>query len=121
MWRSDNLSRLRPPPQYLSFPVFQKFGHDWYGVRGNNSPLGLGGGFAVYSDETMPGLKAALLNVHGDEHDYQHDLIFLPFADGIFDMAFKPSPDFKVMEGTFCRAMRGEAFCGNPQQTKWGY
>jgi hypothetical protein len=59
-------------------------------------------------------LKAALLNVHKDEHDYQHDLIFLPFADGIFDMAFKPSPDFKVMEGTFCRAMRGEAFCGNP-------
>jgi hypothetical protein len=55
MWRSDNLSRLRPPPQYLSFHVFQKFGHHWYGVRGNNYPLGLGGGFAVYSDETMRG------------------------------------------------------------------
>jgi hypothetical protein len=122
MWRSDNLSRLQPPAQNLSFHVFQKFGNDWYAVRGNNYPLGLGGGFAVYSDETMPGLKAGLVNAHGDpEHGYEHDLIFLPFADGIFDMAFKPSPDFKVMEGTLCRAMRGESFCGNPQQTKWGF
>jgi hypothetical protein len=121
MWRSENLSRLQPPPQNLRFHVNQKFGNDWYAVRGNNYPLGLGGGFAVYSDETMPGLKAALVNAHGEPQHFQYNLSFLPFADGIFDMAFKPSPDFKVMEGTLCRAMRGESFCGNPQQTKWGF
>jgi hypothetical protein len=118
MWRSENVSRALPPSRYLRFQVFQKFGNDWYSVRGNNYPLGLGGGFAVYSDETMPSLKAALVKYQAGD---RHDLFFLPFADGIFDMAFKPSPDFKVMEGTLCRAMRGEAFCGNPRQTKWGY
>lgn len=118
MWRMANVSRLNPPSRGLSTATFQKFGHEWYSVRGNNYPIGLGGGYVVYSDETMPGAKAALVKLNDQQG---HDLFFLPFADGIFDMTFKPSPDFKVMEGTLCRSLRGEAFCGNSQQSKWGY
>jgi len=125
MWRSDNVSRALPPGQNLRFEVRQNFGHAWYNVRGNNYPLGLGGGFAFYSDETMPGLKGVLWKEMSDDFDqnkpHWYDLLFLPFADGIFDMDFKPMSDFKVMEVTLCRAMRGEAFCGTPAQSKWGY
>jgi len=123
MWRSENVSGASPPSRSLRFGVFQNFGHDSYGVRGNNYPLGLGGGFAVYSDETMPGLKAALVKWDADDKDpfKGYDLLFLPFADGIFDLDFKPMSDFKVMEGMLCRVMRGDAFCGTPAQTKWGY
>lgn len=123
MWRSENVSSTSPPSQSLRFGVFQNFGHGTYEVRGNNYPLGLGGGFAVYCDETMPGLKAALVKWDADDKDpfKGYDLLFLPFADGIFDLDFKPMSDFKVMEGMLCRVMRGEVFCGTPAQTKWGF
>lgn len=120
MWRMENVSRANPPSQRLRAAVQQKFGHDWYAVRGNDYPIGLGGGFTVHSDDAMPAVKAALVKVT-DDASQRHDLQFLPLADGIFDMAFRPSPDFKVMEGTLCRSMRGEAFCGTWRQTKWGY
>lgn len=120
LWRSENVSQTLRPSQSLHFQVFQQFGHDWFWVREGNFPLGLGGGYAVYSDETMPGLKAALLKRKSPEEPL-YDLAFLTLADGIFDMDFKPSSDFKVMEATLCRAMRGEVFCGTPAQTKWGF
>ena len=81
----------------------------------------MGGGFVVYADEMMPGAKAVLVKVN--EQNQGHDLQFLPFADGIFDMPFKPSPDFKVMEGTLCRAgcERETHSAGHAPQTRWEY
>jgi len=83
--------------------------------------------------------------------DANGDLRFLPFADGILKMQYKPTNQFKILEATICRALKagpwtglnsgpdnmaaGDAFCGDngmrfsmhpmnfvpSTQTLWGY
>ncbi|QIG49436.1 ricin-type beta-trefoil lectin domain protein [Nordella sp. HKS 07] len=132
------LSATRKPSAYLTFDrgirAFPNQGHPIYGVTG----------IAYYSDSFVTSLKEAYVDADGA-------LQFLPFADGILKMQYKPTNQFKILEATICRALKshpqtglsswspdwaaGDAFCGNngmrfsmdpknfvpSTQTLWGY
>ena len=131
------LSTTRKPSAYLTLErstrAFPNQGQN-YGTTG----------IAYYSDSFVTSLKEAYVDANGD-------LKFLPFADGILKMQYKPTNQFKIYEATICRALKshpwtgltswspdwaaGDAFCGNngmrfsmhpmnfvpSTQTLWGY
>jgi hypothetical protein len=131
------LSTARKPSAYLTLEratrAFPNQGQN-YGSTG----------IAYYSDSFVTSLKEAYVDANGD-------LKFLPFADGILKMQYKPTNQFKILEATICRALKshpwtglpswspdwaaGDAFCGNngmrfsmhpmnfvpSTQTRWGY
>lgn len=130
------LSAARKPSTNLAFERSSKAVPNqgqWYG-----------GGIAYYADSYVTSLKQVYVEANGD-------LRFLPFADGILKMQYRPANQFRIYEATICRALKsrpwtglsswnpdwaaGDAFCGNngmrfgmhpkdfvaSTQTLWGF
>lgn len=68
-----------------------------------------GSGVALYEDEALPGLVAALA-ARGDAGRARLEL--LPVADGTFDAELGTGDDFAVMERGICTRLRGHEACG---------
>lgn len=131
------LSAARKPSSFLAFE------------RGNFAVPNQGQhygttGIAYYADAFVTSLKQVYVDAGGE-------LRFLPFADGILKMQYRPTNQFKIYEATICRALKshpwtglaswsqdvaaGDAFCGNngmrfgmhpkdfvpSTQTLWGF
>src|SRR4051812_44389539 len=110
------LSTTRRPSAYLNWERSVKWGPNQGDAFGAN-------GITYYSDSFVTSLKGAYVDSTGA-------LRFLPFADGILKMQYKPTDQFEILEATICRALKshpntgltsswspdwaaGDAFCGN--------
>jgi hypothetical protein len=111
VWISSVVDPSHPPDTSLRFPpaLFGSFGHPWYGIS-----LADQGGFDLFADPDFPFLKGA--GVFADRN-----IAFYAFADGVFDLDFRASSDFPVMERGICLRLRDHdvGFCGPPN--KFGY
>lgn len=67
---------------------------------------------ALYEDETLPGLVAALSAASAGEATR---IELLPAADGVFDAELGSGNDFAVMERGICTTLRGAGWCGGPK------
>jgi len=77
--------------------------------------LGADSGIALYEDETLSALKAALVT----RNDDGLQLNFLPLADGSFAADLHSGDDFEVMERGICVGLRGPERCGGRDTGKY--
>jgi hypothetical protein len=104
VWISDVVDSSNPPSTSLRFRKVLSgfFGHPWYGIS-----LADQGGFDLFADPAFPFLKGA--GVFADRN-----IAFYAFADGVFDLDFRASSDFQVMERGICLRLHDHDadFCG---------
>lgn len=115
-WHSTVLDSTRPPSATtLSFPsnLRSYFSDVW----ATTVP---GAGISLYEDLQLGAMKGAWvrnnLTIAGSSY-----LNFMPFADGTFRASLRDGNDFHVMERVLCVVLRGDAYCGGPSTSPWGY
>jgi len=72
----------------------------------------------VYDHLSLGAPKGAHFQTNSSGVD---ELYFHPLADGTFNFDQHSESDFRIMADVGCRITRGSTFCGNFNQTQWGY
>lgn len=95
------LSTTRKPSTFLRMERSAKWGPNQGQSFGAN-------GIIYYSDDFVTSIKGLYVDGNGA-------LKFLPFADGILKMQYKPTNQFKILEATICRCLKSNPGTGTAQ------
>jgi hypothetical protein len=111
--RPDNPNLLISQALDRDAPARHAIDFRWRGnVINQWTHVAQGTAVALYEDESLPGLVAAL-PVRGEGEAIRIDL--LPVADGTFSAELGAGNDFAVMERGICTGLRGTKWCGGPK------
>ena len=108
---ADNPNLAVSAPLSAAYGAFEAIDFRWRGALIDQwTHVARNSAVALYEDEALSALKAALITRRDDDGLF---LDFLPLADGSFDATLRGGDDFTVMERGICLGLHGTQRCGD--------